>query len=162
MTMKNVAFAAALLLGVTGCSGVNSDAVCEPGSGNPCNDEGQGQGAGLTFPSALQGVTWELVTVERASGEENLPNRVSSLVFAPTEVSGKTCNSYGARVKVATPALITSDRFLSTQMRCDGPAGDVDRMVQDVLAGGATWQRQDATLTLSGGGVTLTFTRQLS
>ena len=151
---------ALVLTAVAGCGGVNSDGICEAGSGDPCNDEGQGQGEGLTFPSDLQGVTWLLVTVKRASGEENVDDLASSLVFGATEVSGKTCNSYGAQVDTATPDRITTDGFIATQMRCDGPAGDLDSLVQEVLSGGATWQRQDETLTLARGDVTLMFSSQ--
>jgi len=149
---------ALVLTAVVGCGGVSSDAVCEPGSSDPCNDQGQGEG--LTFPSALQGVTWQLVTVERAPGEENVQDLASSLAFGSTVVSGKACNYFGAKVADATSDRIATDGFDSTAMGCEGPAGDLDRLVQEVLASGATWQRQDETLTLARGDVTLTFAPQ--
>lgn len=111
-------------------------------------------------PAPLRGTTWRLVSIGRGAESEGLGALDSALTFGIDDVSGKTCNSYGAQVAVATPDRITAGGFISTQMRCEGTAGDMDRLVQEVLHGGAKWQRQDATLTLARGDVTLAFALQ--
>lgn len=84
------------------------------------------------------------------------------LTFHLDGVSGKTCNSYSASVDSATPDRIITERFFSTQMGCGGPAGRTDGPVQNVLAEGAMWQRQDARLTLARGDVRLLFALRVS
>lgn len=108
-------------------------------------------------PAPLRGTAWLLVSVERGAEAEDVEALASSLDFGVDGVSGKTCNSYGADVRTATSDRITTDGFFSTLMACGGPAAEIDRLVQALPQSGATWQRQDATLTLARGDVTLAF-----
>lgn len=156
MTMRTL-LTALVLTALAGCGGASSEAICEPGSSDPCNDQGQGPSEGSTFPLALQGVEWQLVTVERQSREEDVQDLASSLVFDAAVVSGRTCNSFGAEVAVATPDRITTGSFDSTRMGCGGPAGEVDRLIQELLHDGATWKRDQARLTLTHEDVQLTY-----
>lgn len=155
MVMRSF-MAALVMTALTGCSGVSSSAVCEPESSDPCNDQGQGS-LDLTFPSALQGVDWQLVAIERGSGEQDVSGLASTLLFKSAVVTGKTCNSFGAEVAAAGPDVISAGSFDSTQMGCSGPPGEMDRLVQQVLGDGVTWKRDQARLTLTREDVTLTY-----
>lgn len=111
-------------------------------------------------PAPLQETTWRVVSVVRGAESEDVEALQSRLGFGVDSVSGKTCNSYGAKVDKAIADRITTDGFVSTQMGCGGPAGEMDRLVQALLGSGVTWQRHDAALTLAGGDVTLVLTLQ--
>lgn len=106
-------------------------------------------------PAPLQDTDWRVVTVVRGAQTKNVEALQSSLRFGVDSVSGKTCYGYGARVSKVIGDRITTDGVDATQMGCVGPTGEMDGVVQSLLLSGFTWQRQDAALTLAGGGITL-------
>lgn len=81
----------------------------------------QGTDAGLTevltgglderaqVPAPLQDTAWRVVTVVRGAQTKNVEALQSSLRFGLDNVSGKTCNGYGARVSKVIGDRITTD-----------------------------------------------------
>lgn len=115
---------------------------------------------GSQVPEPLRDTAWTLVSVETRGATQDVERLGSRLVFAVDSVSGKTCNSYEADVDTATAEHLTTGGFVSTRMGCGERAGEMDRLVQELLQSGATWQRQDGILTLARGDLTLTFALQ--
>lgn len=153
-----LAVAAALL---AGCSGGESPSAASPQrSAGLAKVLSGGMDEASQVPAPLRGTSWRLVSVKRRLEVEKVGALGSSLSFKLDGVGGQTCNSYGAAVETATSSSIRTEGFFSTQMRCDGPAGELDRLVQDLLHAGASWHRQSASMTLTRGDVTLFFELQ--
>ncbi|HLR97204.1 MAG TPA: META domain-containing protein [Jiangellaceae bacterium] len=118
-------------------------------------------------PEELTGVTWTLESIypESASGPDDSVSSVPGDVTATIEfnddgeVGVETgCNTGGGSAEITAEAVTFSEPVIATQIACEGPEGEADQAMKDVLQGELTYTVQDDTLRLEGPNGGLGFT----
>lgn len=116
-----------------------------------------GADEGRPLPAELQGVDWQLVEVTESGTTRDVAEVDGTLHFEGSTVSGRACNSYGARTAKVTADEIRTAGFDSTQMACEDVRGELDELTQRVLRAGAAWSLDDDVLVLRSGDLALTY-----
>lgn len=106
-------------------------------------------------PVDLQGTTWRAFLVRDAvpvAGAE------PTITFDGDQAGGTTgCNSYGGGFRLGTDGSFRMDSMIMTEMACDGPRGDQEGVVIDILSHADRLQIVGDELRISGPSGSITF-----
>jgi heat shock protein HslJ len=128
-----------------------------------CADTGDGTGTGTgTDPDDLVGVVWVLDDASIARLVDEAPTGAQvTLTFEEGQVHGTAaCNSYGGSYDAGDDGSLSFEGFAVTEMACEPPLMTLESAYLEVL-GGVTGFEVDATLRLTNGGATLSFSREV-
>ncbi|HEX5590744.1 MAG TPA: META domain-containing protein [Candidatus Limnocylindrales bacterium] len=114
-----------------------------------CGDRGASPGPSTT-PSALdlQGTTWRGIRIRDAAP---VVGAEPTITFDGTQAGGTTgCNTYGGTFTVGPDGAFTIASMIMTEMACDGPRGNQEAAVIEILSAADRIELLDGELRISG------------
>jgi len=111
--------------------------------------------AGTTLPS-LDGTTWRATLIGDVAPLADAPPTIQ---FDAGQAGGTTgCNSYGGAYQVGADGAFRIESMLMTEMACDGPRGNQESVVIEILTAADTIEvLADGQIRISGPKGSITF-----
>jgi heat shock protein HslJ len=115
-----------------------------------------GAGAGPTpSPLGLEGTTWKATLIGDAP---SLADAAPTIRFQDGQAGGTTgCNLYGGAYHVGADGAFEVDSMLMTEMACDGPRGQQESVVIEILTKADRIESVNGELKISGPAGSITF-----